>query len=511
MAEMLIRGGKVITLDKERNIFDHGAVAVSGNKIKEVGFYADLKAKYPDAKEIGGENMWVIPGFVNAHYHSQALFQVRNGLLEGPLETWLLRAYSSKIGSKTPELPYWETAYACLTLLKAGITSTIDLYYGGDDPHYLNSLDGLKAYIDAGIRVNFAPVARDEKTSYVYAWDDDFVRSLPEKLQKELKSRPYGKQPIESKIYTEGWENLYRDFNGHDDRIRLMFAPDGAQWVTQGFLMTIKKMAKKYRTNIQTHCLETKYQLFYGQNHFGKSLVEYLYDLGFLGEEVSFGHGVWLTAKDIELCAATGTSISHNPGANLRLYSGIAPLRDYLEGGINMGIGTDNLSFDNENGFLNELRLAFLLHRAPGIPPVSVSSEKLFEMATIGGAKLLGLDDKVGSLTPSKEADIVLVDTKRLLSPFMHPSISAYEVLLHRGTNQDIHTVMVRGNILLEGGKVKTLDEEEVLAQYRNYGEKAWTDEDGDHTILDELDKYATVFYQKEAFDILTNYQFNTK
>ncbi len=511
MTDILIRGGKVITVDAEKNIFEHGAVVVSGHMIREVGYYQDLKAKYPDARELGGDDMWIIPGFVNAHYHCQALFQLRNGLLEGPLETWLLRAYSSKIGSKTPGLAYWEAAYACMTLIKAGITSSIDVYYGGENPQDLNCSDGLKGYIDAGMRVNFAPVARDEKTSYVYAWDDDFVRSLPEKLQNELKKRPYGKQPMEKKIYIEGFENLYKDFNGHDGRIRLMLAPDGAQWVTPEFLLIIKRMAEKFQTNIQTHCLETKYQLFYGQNHFGKSLVEYLYDLGFLGEEISFGHGVWLTAKDIELCAKTGTSISHNPGANLRLYSGIAPLRDYLAGGINMGVGTDNLSFDNENGYLNDLRLAFLLHRAPGIPPVSVSSEKLFEMATIGGARLLGLDGKVGSLVAGKEADIVLIDTKRLLEPFMHPAVSPYEVLLHRGQNRDIHTVMVRGNILMEAGNVKSLDEEEILAQYRYYGEKAWADEDGDPDILDELEHYATAFYQKEAFDVPQNYQFNTK
>jgi 5-methylthioadenosine/S-adenosylhomocysteine deaminase len=216
---------------------------------------------------------------------------------------------------------------------------------------------------------------------------------------------------------------------------------------------------------IHIHILQTQLQKLYGLKKYGKSLMEHLYELDFLGRNVTCGHCVWLSDKDIELLSETGTSVTHHASCNLRVRNGIAPVFALLDKGVVVGIGMDDKELGDDKDFIEEMRMVSKLHR---LPSHQLDSRHLlpvdcFRMGTQYGSEVLGFSDLVGTLRPGKQADVVLLDMKRMSEPFVYSDHNVIDLLIYRGRCIDVDTVLVGGEVLLRDRKLTRIDRQEVI------------------------------------------------
>jgi cytosine/adenosine deaminase-related metal-dependent hydrolase len=231
-------------------------------------------------------------------------------------------------------------------------------------------------------------------------------------------------------------------------------------------------------------------------------------DIGFLGRGLVIGHCVWPTEADIELLAQTETAVTHHPSCNLRVRNGIAPVFHMLQAGVLVGLGLDGKSINDDDDFIQEMKVCFLLHRIPSLELDSpyLRARQVFEMATENNATLLGYSTELGRLEPGRFADLVLLDYDEMCYPFVDSSHDPIDTLLYRGRGRHVHTVMVNGRIVVEEGKLLTLDEDALgtrLAQAasrpRTETEKAMTkamDALRAHVVRHYQDSSKTVAYE---------------
>ena len=326
-----------------------------------------------------------------------------------------------------------------------------------------------------------------------------FFQLMPDQVAqraRDLGPIPYN---LSQEEYLTAWKRVYRDYHDPGGAINVCLGPDGPVRCTPEFLKAIVAVAREYGTGIQMHLLETKYQRLYGLRETGRPLVRYLQELGFLGPEVSFAHGIWVTGEDMDVLAGEGASIVPNPSSNLRLFDGIAPVREMLARGVNVGLGTDSFGFSDDNDYLEEIRLALLLQRVPGIEGKTISGQEVLEMATLGGARALGLFHRIGSLAPGKRADLIALSSKRMLSPFMSPLHEPQQILCQRARREDMRYVMINGRLVLEDGQLTTIDAPSVAEALGEWYAEMWSErgecEKDIKGVLGEIDPLVNRFF----------------
>jgi 5-methylthioadenosine/S-adenosylhomocysteine deaminase len=214
---------------------------------------------------------------------------------------------------------------------------------------------------------------------------------------------------------------------------------------------------------------ETTEETKVAQERRASSSVAYLDSLGFLGPGVVAAHGIWVSDDDIATLRARGVGVSHNPESNMKLASGAAPVPAYLRAGVAVGLGTDGAASNNDLDMFEAMRVAALLHKHQTVDPSALSARSVLEMATIRGARVLGLDSRVGSLEPKKRADLITVSTERArLTPLYDP----ISHLVYAARGDDVRDTIVNGRVLMRDGKVLSLDEAAVLAEARAWAGK---------------------------------------
>jgi cytosine/adenosine deaminase-related metal-dependent hydrolase len=320
----------------------------------------------------------------------------------------------------------------------------------------------FRAYADAGMRVGFS-VAMKEQNRIVYGPDDAFVASLPGSLADALRGR------LATALSADGYLELFetltrRHAHGGSGRSRILLSPKNVQWVSDALLARVKSLAATHRTGLHMHVDETRYQHRYAVETHRRTPLGHLHALGFLGPEVSCAHGVWLTDEDLEAAAASGLTVCHNPSSNLRLRSGVAPLRRMLERGVRVAIGMDSASLNDDDDMLQEIRLVSALHRAPGHDGWGPGPGELLHMATRAGAAACGFSD-VGTLEVGQRADVVLLDLDRVLAPYGSDGPSLPDALLHHARPEHVEVVMVDGTTVFAGGRTTGVDQTAVLAE----------------------------------------------
>jgi 5-methylthioadenosine/S-adenosylhomocysteine deaminase len=499
---LVVRGGLVLTMEPDQPVIDNGAVVVQGTDIVAVAPYSDVCQRYPSAQVFGSEECWVLPGLVNAHCHGAMVSgSFRQGIVDLPLERWLMRLYNSRLLDGQMSIAYLNTLHQNVQLINSGVTCTADFYYGDGSEPYLGAEHGLRGYQESGMRVAFVLAAVNQPS--VDNGDlEVFLHLLPDDLAREAQELGPIQYSLTDQQYLAAWGRVYDDF--HDAAAGLtniLLGPDGPVRCTPEFLLAIGEMAEKRDSGIQMHLLETKYQRSYGRRQKGVSLVQYLHDLGFLSPRVSFAHGIWVSPGDVDLIAEAGASVVHNPSSNLRLFDGIAPVRGMLRRGVNVGLGTDNMGFSDDNDFLDEMRLAALLQRVPGVEGHGLSGQEALEMATINSAKALGLDHLVGSLKPGKRADLITLSSGRMLAPFMNPLNAVQEIVWRRARREDVRDVMINGRLVVENGSLTTIDPGSVEAALRDWYEELWASrgeqEQAIHRILTQVDPHVVGFFRE--------------
>jgi guanine deaminase len=473
---LLVRGGQV--LDSTATTLEPADVLIEGDQIVAVG---PKLSPSPGVEELNATGHIVLPGFINAHTHAH------NNLLKSLGDNWTLEdllTYGPALnGCRTPEDHYLSAALGAIEMLKTGCTAAYDLFMALPAPNSEAVEAVVRAYVDVGVRAVVAPAVADVVFYHV-------VPDLSELLPRRLRRTVEHLQAEPTAALLQLIENAIRLWHGAaGGRIRIAVAPTIPGQCSDDLLLGCQRLAQAYDVGLHTHLAESKLQAIYARRRWGKTIVAHLADLGLLGPHFVGAHGVWLTPEDVQLLADAGASVAHNPASNLKLGSGIAPTREMLDQGLNVGLGTDgSMSSDNQNMF-EAMRFAALVNkvRFPYDQDQWIGAQDVFAMATQGSARALGLTNDIGAVTPGKKADLVLV---RSNSVFLQPLNHALNALVYAETGADVSTVLVGGRVVLDNGRVLTVDESQLLTQAQQAADRLRTQNAPAWALAAELRPY---------------------
>ncbi len=462
MALSLIRGKHVICKVLNRNeaeVLEDGAVVQRDGIIVALGKYRELVQQYQPDEVLGSDEYVVMPGMVNSHHHV-GLTPFQLGSPDYPLELW----FASRMATRNVD-PYLDTLYSAFEMIESGITTVQHLHgvrLGPVARAQAAAEQVLKAYDDIGMRVAYSYALRDQNR-LVYEADEDFVKRLPPDIAPNVAGYLQA-QAISIEENLGLFADLWQSWNTRE-RTRIQLAPANLHWCSDQALRALRECANKYQVGLHMHLLETPYQREYARRRTGTTAVQYLADLGFLGPDLTLGHGVWLTEEDVERVAETGTMICHNASSNLRLRSGVAPLNHFIARGVRVGLGLDEAGLNDDRDMLQEMRLVLRLHRVPGMDDVVPTSPQVFQMATEHGAQTTGFADTIGTLEPGKAADLVLMQRQNFAYPYLDEAVPVIDAVLHRGKTSGVDTVLVAGEPVLRHGTFTRVNKAEVLEE----------------------------------------------
>ncbi len=414
----IIRGATVLTMVGETPL--QADLSIEDGVITAVG-----EVSGPADREIDAEGKLLMPGLINAHTH-MAMSLFRNYAEGLPLHEWLTEKIWPAEAELRAEDVYDGTLLAIAESIRSGVTTFNDMYFFCDEVVRATEVSGMRGVINRGI---------------VSSPDVD------DKIRDAVK--------------------LAEDHHGTlDGRIQVMLAPHAPYTCDRKTLEILIDRAKALGLRIHIHVSETKREQDEALEHFGMTPVAYLESIGLFEVPVVMAHGVHVTPEDLEILSKYDVHLVHNPESNLKLASGFCPVSAYLDKGINVAIGTDGASSNNNLNLFEEMHVTAILHKALAQDPTVLSPMTVLRMATINGARALGIDDLVGTIEVGKRADLILVDLdKAHLRPLFDPAAA----LVYSAQAADVSLVMVDGRILMEEGVLTTLDEEAVIAR----GERA--------------------------------------
>ena len=424
----IVSGGAVVTVDAARNIYNPGAIAIDGTNIVAVGPADDIAARFKAAQQINTVGSVVIPGLINTHAHAPMVLY--RGLADDlRLQEWLEKyIFPAEAKTVSREMVRAGTRLAALEMIQSGTTVYADMYYFEEEIARVTKAAGMRGVLGQTI-IQF-PV-------------------------------PDAKTPQEGLARTEAF---IREF-ANDDLIVPAVAPHSAYTLGAKDLLVSRALATKYAVPVLIHVAETEVELGTSRKtHAGMTPVAYLQSIGFWGPRTVANHGVWVDAADMKILRSHQVSVSHNPESNMKLASGIAPVPEYLAAGITVGLGTDGAASNNDLDMFEAMRVAALLHKVKTGDPRVIPAATALAMATIEGARALGLEKQIGSLEAGKRADLAVVS---MASARQTPIYDPVSHLVYASTGNDVRTVIVNGRVLMRDRKMLTLDEPAVLAEAR--------------------------------------------
>lgn len=424
--DLLVTGGTVVTMDAQRRVIEDGAVAIRGERIVAVGPAAELERRYRPRRRLRAEGRLILPGLINAHTHA-AMTLFRGVADDVTLEDWL-RNYIFPLEAKhvTPEFVYWGTKLGALEMIRGGITTFADMYYFEDQV--------ARAASEAGLRVVAGETLLDFPAP-------DFAT------------------PAEALRYTEEFIQRWR---GHPLVVPAV-APHSAYTCSESTLRAAAALAQRSGAPLLIHLAETESEVEEGQRRNGQSPVRYLAGLGLFGVHVVAAHCVWVDEADRALLAEKGVGCVHNPSSNMKLASGVAPVEALRAAGVPVGLGTDGpAGSNNDLNLFEEIDLAAKLQKVSSGDPRALPAESALAMATIEGARALGLEREIGSLEPGKRADLIVV---RRDAPHAIPAYDVYSQIVYTLKASDVESSVINGRVVMQGRRVLTLEEGAIRRQ----------------------------------------------
>jgi len=423
--DLVVRNGTVVTVDGGRRVIARGAVAVDGGRIAAVGTESEVDAGFRAKQVLDARGGIVMPGLVNAHTHA-AMVLFRGVADDLKLMEWLQKyIFPAEKNNVTAEFVRAGTRLAALEMIRSGTTTFVDMYYFEEQVAEACKEAGLRGVLGSTLIEFPAP---DNKT-------------IPDALA-------YAQR------FLEKW--------AADPLVVPAVAPHSTYLCTPETLKAARALADRYRAPILIHLSESPDEQAQVKERYGRTPTEQLQQLGILRRGVLGAHGIWLTPSDRKILKEAGAGVAHCPQSNMKLASGAAPVRDMLAEGIRLGLGTDGAASNNDLDMFEEmLTAAFLAKHTSGDPTVAPAAAVL-EMATLGGARALGMEDRIGSLEPGKRADIVVVG---LDEPRLHPLYDAVSHLVYVAKGADVRDVVVEGRVIMRDRRVLTLDEKSVVAE----------------------------------------------
>jgi 5-methylthioadenosine/S-adenosylhomocysteine deaminase len=425
--DLVITGGIVVTMDGERRVLDPGSVAIRGNAIVAVDTVERVARDFEAADSLDARTRVVMPGLINTHTHAPMVLY--RGLGDDlALMDWLQKyIFPAEAKTVSPAFVRTGTELAALEMIRSGTTTYVDMYYFEEEIARATKRAGLRGVL--GQTVIEFPVA-DAKT--------------PGEALKRA-------------------EAFIREFQ-KDELITPAVAPHAVYTNDAATLTQSRDLALKYGVPLLIHLAETEAETAMSLERHKARPVAALDELGFFKGRVIAAHGVWIEPQEIQLLQKRGVGVSHNPESNMKLASGTAPVPGYLDANIALGLGTDGAASNNDLDMFEAMRQAAFLHKLTSRDPQMVSAQTALEMATMGGARVIGRDKDLGSLEPGKLADVIVV---RMDQPRQTPMYEPVSHLVYTTRGDDVETTIVHGRVLMREGKVLTLDQAQVLAAAR--------------------------------------------
>lgn len=429
-ADLLITNGTLLTQDQAGTIIKNGAIAVFRDKITAIGeskIFADWNIK----KQIDAKGGIIMPGLINTHTH--AAMSLFRGLADDlPLMTWLNDYIFPAEAKLDEDMVYHGTLLACAEMILSGTTCFCDMYLFEDAV--------ARAAVKAGMRAVVGEVLYD------------------------FPSPNYG--PLEkgfeyTKMLIAKWQQ--------DSLITIAVEPHSVYLCAPDLLQKASDLATEHDLPFVIHLAETQNEVDTIKEKYGKTPVGHLAKLGVLSPRTVACHCVVLTKEDIDLLSRYKVKIAHNPASNMKLASGIAPLPELVRRGIHTGLGTDGCASNNNLDLLAEMDTAAKLHKVATLDPTVMDAATVLQMATSGGAHVLGLNHFIGSLEIGKKADIIIIDTHQ---PHLTPMYNPASHLVYSARGSDVITSIINGKLIMEDRCLLTIDIEEVMAKANQLASK---------------------------------------
>ncbi len=416
-------------MDSADRVLSPGAVAVSDGKIVAVGAPEELLSRFQPKQKISRPSAALMPGLVNTHTHA-AMCLMRGIADDEPLMEWLRKSiFPAEARNVSPAFVKAGTTLACAEMIRGGTTTFADMYYYETDVAAAVEACGLRAVLGETWLDSPAP--------------DHTTLAEAEKV---------------TRAFLEKWKG--------NRRITPAVAPHAPYTCSRETLLAAKSLADEFGVPILIHVSETRDEQKRIKEKYGKTPVKWLDSIGFLGPRVLIAHGVWLDADDLEILAERRVALSHNPESNMKLGSGVAPIVAARKAGVTVALGTDGVAGSNDDlDMWESMDYAGKLAKVTALDPTALPARVLLRMATIEGAKALGLGAVTGSLEPGKAADLIAVD---LNAPRTTPVYDLVSTLVYAAKESDVSLTIVDGRVLWDGRSWQTVD---VPAALRAAGE----------------------------------------
>ena len=488
----VIRGARVMTFDAHDTIHLSADILIQDGDIVAVGPAVSLMdGEHPD-REIDGSGCLVMPGLVNAHFHSP-VNHLKGSLDSLPLEIFML--YESPpldAAAMSPRAAYVRTMLGALEMLKNGVTAVQDdaFFVPAPSPEIIDAV--LLAYADSGIR---ATVALDQPN----VPEIDKFPFLGNLLPDALHARASDPPPMNAEGLLGCYGHLIRNWHGRDGgRIRAAVSCSAPQRVTPDYFAALDDLSRTHDLPFYVHILETRVQRVFGQEKLdGRSLVRYVHDLGLLGERLNIIHGVWLDDKDIDMIAASGATVAHNPISNLRLGSGVMPFRKLRDRGVPICLGTDEAIADDAINMWQVAKMTGLIHNITD-PDYErwPKADEILRCLISSGARAMRAAAKIGRIAPGYQADLIMID----LDTFAFTPLNDLKrQLVYCENGSSVRLTMVAGRIVVENGKVTTVDESAIRAEGRELAARSAAARDAVERAAAEQLPYYREMYLKAA------------
>jgi len=430
--DSLVVGGTILTMEPGSEPITDGAIAIADGRIAAVGLAEDLLEHAPTGEVVNAGGCLILPGLVNTHSHL-AMTLLRGLADDLPLMDWLENhIWPAEKTHMNREAVRLGTELAVAEQLLAGVTTTTDMYFFG------NEVAAVLA--DAGMRGVIAESLIDFET-------------------------PRCKTPEEM---MEKQRELAQEYRNHP-LITPSIAAHAPYTVSANNLVKEAELAEELGTTFQIHLSETRWEVEKLMEEKGRSPVAYLADLGVLSERTVAAHCVHVSPEDIETLVEFEVGVAHNPVSNLKLASGVAPIPTMVGAGVKIGIGTDGAASNNTLDLLRDTQLASLLHKGVFGDPTVLPARSMIEMATIGGASVLGLDTEIGTLTEGKQADMVCFSVD---GPHATPVFDPWSHLVYAARSSDVRHVLVRGKLVVGNRTLNTMDQERIESQAWDFAQQ---------------------------------------
>jgi len=430
--DLIITGSKALLLDEKNTCLNNAAVAVNGDKIIAVDDSKKILKQFEAKKIIVAGDSLIMPSFVNCHTHA-AMTCFRGIADDLELMDWLNNyIFPAEAKNVNKELAYWGSLLGAAEMIKSGTTTFCDMYIFEDET--------ARAAKEAGIRCLVGEVLFDFPS-------------------------PNFKTPEEGVAYTKMLIEKWQD----DPLVNIMIEPHALYTCSQPLLADVKKLSEEFNVPIGLHLLENAAEKKQLEEKFGKGAVSFLKDIGYLNEQLVAFHCVHFTEEDMKMFADYGCKVSHNPASNMKLASGVAPVPEMLKAGVTVGLGTDGCASNNNLDMIKEMGTAAKLHKVARLDPTVMDAQTVVRMATIEGAKTLGMEKKIGSLEPGKKADVIVIG---LNEPHLTPLYCEYSHLVYAASGADVDTVIINGKVVMENRKLLTINEQDVMQKVRDIAVK---------------------------------------